>query len=135
MSTRSDWKDTMALERKLNVQHGHVDATGVLRIPIEPAPDDSWLASFRDAGMRLQHETRGQQYDRLVIEGDELVASGVNSATIRLTRDFFSMWVASANRLDKQRETEAQRAAKRHDETVERAADDARRATELLRQP
>jgi hypothetical protein len=135
VSAKDDWSE-MSRNRRLDWESApEVEPGGLLRVLIDPPPDPSWLAAFEEVERSgFPSENRNQKYEQVVVRDGELVATGVDADHFVSTADFLDEWIARTNRAEVRREQEIARAVAVRDQRADRAAADARRATELLRQ-
>ena len=114
-------------DRKLNWKESELDK-GRLTAPIDPPPDGDWTMAFGVALRTIEGETRGQQYEGWHVDSSGLQLSGVDSAALKLTADFFDVVVRRANaeldrHLGQRAQVEGVRAEKQESvEAEERAA-------------
>jgi hypothetical protein len=120
--------------RKLDWKRATVDPRGEMEVPIEPPPDDEWIAALNVAARRRQDDVRGQVYRRTEVSGSFLIMEGVDEKALTQTADFLDAVIEQANKeLVRTREDRAKQMHERaqHAQVDEAAA---QRATELLRQ-
>jgi hypothetical protein len=124
----------MMADRKLDWSKASMDGRGVLTVPIEPPPDETWINVFKHAGVNFGNEIRGQQYRDIRIDDDRLVVTGTNPGNPKPTADFLDAWVQKANELAEQWRRQGEQAAAMAERRAAEDAVAAERATQELRE-